>query len=338
MASSTAASLSHSPFFGDWGIGTNTDWYGFMAMSSNPSDVITFSGPGGWSEVAPYTYSLAGYGMIGYVFHKFASGSTGNVTATFSSGAGALKNFAFVKLEKTVGVTPTVNTSVGEQAATSTQRPNVELTSDVPATSGILVVSAWRGPVGYHPGDSHKRPDVELQNTKAASNKIIMYRIDDRKYSANRYLGGLGSERDHGIGERVGRTTSQTLTTGVNTHIDFTASAFGRPDMWAIGDPDKVYAPVDGIYLAQGGVIWPSSTDTALREIAINCVTAHAGGGEHGQANVANESYQQHMFTFLEMKAGDYAYLRATQKSGSNKSIVAAFLWLQYYSELLRSI
>lgn len=108
--------------------------------------------------------------------------------------------------------------------------------------------------------------------------------------------------------------------------------------MWVIGNPDKVFAPVNGIYLAQGGVIWDSSTDTALREVSINCVTAHAGGGGHGQANVPNRGFEHQLFSFLEMKAGDYAYLRVTQYSGVNKNIIAAFLWLQYFSGLLRTI
>lgn len=193
MSSDTSASLSHSPFGGDWGLDPTFDWYGFMAISEDDTDTVTFTGPGGWSEAEAFSYDLAGYGHIGYVFHRFNSGSSTNVTATFSSGAGAIKNFGFIRLRKASGVTPTVSADIGEEEISGSVRPGVTLTDDLPATSGLLVVGAMRSVEGFDPSDAHKRPDVEFFGGKADRNLTPLYRIGRRNYPVTRYIGGLGS-------------------------------------------------------------------------------------------------------------------------------------------------
>lgn len=176
---------------GDWGGNNTTDWYGFIAISDADADTITFSGPGGWSEAAPYTYSLSGAGTIGYVFHKFNSSSSTAVSVTFASGTTASRSAGYVRIRKAAGVTPTVDADVGDQESNSTVRPIVTLTGNVPVTSGLLVVGAYLGPEGFDPSDAHKRPDV--QATPATdSNKVPLYRVNKRNYLVTRYVGGLG--------------------------------------------------------------------------------------------------------------------------------------------------
>lgn len=49
---------------------------------------------------------------------------------------------------------------------------------------------------------------------------------------------------------RVRRATSQSIPNNAATPISFSAEDWDTANMWAAGDPTKLYAPVAGIYLA----------------------------------------------------------------------------------------
>lgn len=163
-----------------------------------------------------------------------------------------------------------------------------------------------------------------------------MSRVILPRHGRNHRIGGsdpIPMSEGRVVGCRVGVVATVAITTGVDTRVNFASSSFDTDDMWDVSEPDKIYAPFDGIYFARAGVIWGNESDTAVREVGLNIIpTTAPGGGGNSLAHTANSGMIQDCLGFLPMNAGDYCYFRVTQYSGSNKNYIAASIWVQRIS------
>src|SRR5688572_25862554 len=70
-------------------------------------------------------------------------------------------------------------------------------------------------------------------------------------------IGGGGSSV--GKSSRVARTSNQTIATSTSTAISFDSEIYDDGGFWAIGNPTRLTAPVDGYYEVWACVRWANN-------------------------------------------------------------------------------
>ncbi len=122
---------------------------------------------------------------------------------------------------------------------------------------------------------------------------------------------------------RVERTASaQSISNTTWTAIQFDTEIVDTNNGWSSGDPTKIYAALDGIYVIAAGVSWNANSNGVRRlritvngsVIARDVRDAAASGGEVTTLTLA---------AIIELSSSDYITLDVYQSSGSALNVRA---------------
>ena len=123
-------------------------------------------------------------------------------------------------------------------------------------------------------------------------------------------------------GCRVMSGATQSINSGSLTPLTFDTELNDPASCWAVDDPGKLYAPVDGYYLAGGMWTMTAAQNTAasriLVEVRLNGTTSlatnelHSIAGKAAQVNVTAGMFW--------MAAGEYIEILAFHDEGSAKN------------------
>jgi hypothetical protein len=120
---------------------------------------------------------------------------------------------------------------------------------------------------------------------------------------------------------RVRRTTSQTIATGSLTDVSMTTETWDTASMHTTNSP-SVVAPVDGVYLLTGSVVFQGG-GTGFREMALfrNNTAAIADDEDDVRASASNFLS---VSTAYLLAAGDEVRMKVQQNSGGNLTVIAS--------------
>ena len=121
---------------------------------------------------------------------------------------------------------------------------------------------------------------------------------------------------------RVYRSTTQTISNATSTAISFDTEVYDHGNLWAIGNPTRLVAPVNGIYLVTVGIEWvANATGTRFLFFKKNGTTDL--GPSHGQIGVATNDNQNRQVNSTQVKlaATDYVEVIVNQGSGGNLNL-----------------
>jgi hypothetical protein len=138
---------------------------------------------------------------------------------------------------------------------------------------------------------------------------------------------------------RVRNSASQLIasSTSVYTAVTFDTEVFDIGSFWDIGNPTRLTAPLDGIYLFGGGVVWAANA-TGIRELGyrLNGTTILNTYDQSTDAvsGATNTPWMSSEYQW-RLGVGDYVELVVRQESGGNLNITAdgqnaSVFWMMY--------
>lgn len=129
-----------------------------------------------------------------------------------------------------------------------------------------------------------------------------------------------------GRGEKVIRTSTQTLTSGSAAALSFSDEIVAtEPGTWDSGTPTRLVATRFGKFRAGGG--WahsPGGTGAYRATVSIVMNGAKTLATSSIVTGVNANLYLSVMVDLISMETGDYIEIMAYQDSGSDKTILAA--------------
>lgn len=159
-----------------------------------------------------------------------------------------------------------------------------------------------------------------------------LYDIIRRLTALERRAGRVETRENPGIGARVYRSTVQSLTTGTDTAISFNTERYDTAELWVVGQPTRLTAPIAGWYLIGGTIGFAANADTNMRQLILylNGATAIAG---HNEPAVTGVVTRINAHAIYQLAASDYVEMVGRQNSGGNLntealSAVATEFWM----------
>lgn len=141
---------------------------------------------------------------------------------------------------------------------------------------------------------------------------------------------------------KVRRTSNNPLVIGDGSElvaIPYQVADYeSHSTMWSVGDPEKLYAPIDGLYVTGMSVRWPSELDTGR----MTCIIAASGGNGYiagdSRGAATTGPKRQHCATEVELEAGQYVSSHVLQTSGTDYRVDASehspTFWLRWVAPL----
>jgi hypothetical protein len=115
---------------------------------------------------------------------------------------------------------------------------------------------------------------------------------------------------------------NQSIPSGVITAISFTSTHYNAGPVWSAGSPTRFTAPVNGIYLMSGGLVFDSNV-TGMRQIYIRVV----GSDDlaiHSSGALVSGLHEMSISTVHYLTAGQYIEIMAFQSSGAALNVLTA--------------
>jgi len=127
---------------------------------------------------------------------------------------------------------------------------------------------------------------------------------------------------------RVTRGASFTIA-GVVIVVSFDTEVFDTGEMWAAGDPTRMYATIPGVYAISAGADFQPNGTAGTRYILVE----HSVSSDIGMRSLitdgGGQAYLNTADTF-KMQAGESMRLLVFQTSGVNQTVLSARLAMSY--------
>jgi len=124
---------------------------------------------------------------------------------------------------------------------------------------------------------------------------------------------------------RVYRNTTQTISTGTSTAVSYDTEVYDHGGLWAIGNPTRLVAPVNGIYSAVSSVEFVANATGARFHFWKKNGTTDIGPSVARLGDGAQDYYNRFLVTCqVKLAAGEYLEAIVNQASGGNLNLTTS--------------
>lgn len=121
---------------------------------------------------------------------------------------------------------------------------------------------------------------------------------------------------------RVRRTTSQTINSGSVTDVSFTTETWDTANLHTTNSP-TLDAPVTGVYLITGSVIFQGGSSVGFRELQLNVNNTKPIADSQQDPQTSATDFLN-ASTVYRLNAGDNVRMKVQQTSGGNLTVIAS--------------
>jgi hypothetical protein len=149
--------------------------------------------------------------------------------------------------------------------------------------------------------------------------------LDDiirRLAALERRVGRVETRENPGIGARVARTTNQSIANATVTAITFDAERYDTANLWVVGQPTRLTAPMAGWY-AIGAHANHDANAVGIRSLFLRLNGAtFIGAWEVNAGAAAGRGTAMSVDTVYQLAASDYVEAIVFQTSGGALNIL----------------
>lgn len=138
---------------------------------------------------------------------------------------------------------------------------------------------------------------IEVTGSGTADNPFVVELVlnndpDNIAECANGLLVTIPTSITHPPSCRVYRSTTLAVPTSTIVTVPFSSEVWDSDGMWALADPDKIYAPIDGLYECIGHSVFDNTSEAGLRTVvrhstgpavAVSTADSSSGPGQHSR-------------------------------------------------------
>jgi hypothetical protein len=209
---------------------------------------------------------------------------------------------------------------------------------DVTGLSGVLADD--QNPVAHNTShQSGGSDEIKLDDLKAPDDNTDL-NASTTKHGLLPKLSGVSTEFLNGDGDwatpagggggggsqyavRVYRSSTQTISTSTSTAISFDTEIYDHGSMWAVGNPTRLVAPVDGIYQVTCCVQWVANGTGTRYQFFKKNGTTDIGQGHAAKPDAGADQFNRYNYSAeFELEAGDYIECIVNQGSGGNLDLM----------------